>query len=163
MTQEETFKNELEARFPFLAGKVRVQRARRLWVEVEQDRFVGVFGALYHEMGFTMLPSMTGLDLGEHLGLIYHLARPAGMVLNLQTRVPKDRPVLQTVTATFPAADAYEREVCDLLGFQVQGLAEGPRYPLPDNWPAGQFPLRKDWSKESLASPPAGEGGQGHV
>ena len=37
----------------------------------------------------------------------------------------------------------------DLLGFQVQGLTEGSRYPLPDVWPAGQYPLRKDWSAEA--------------
>jgi membrane-bound hydrogenase subunit beta len=158
MTPEETLKTELAARFPYLADKVRVQRARRLWVEVEQDHFAEVFGALYRDFGFTMLPSMTGLDLGERLGLVYHLAQPTGMVLNVQTSVPKDKPVIQTVSGTFPAADAYEREVCDLLGFQVQGLGEGPRYPLPDDWPAGQYPLRKDWKKECLNPAPAGEG-----
>ena len=105
-------------------------------------------------MQFTILCAMTGLDLGATLGVIYHLARPSGVVLNLATALPKDKPVLQSVTARFPAAAAYERELVDLLGFQVQGLPEGPRYPLPDNWPAGQHPLRKDWTAESLPGAP---------
>jgi Ni,Fe-hydrogenase III component G len=33
----------------------------------------------------------------------------------------------------------------DLLGIKVNGLASGHRYPLPDNWPKGEYPLRKDW------------------
>jgi Ni,Fe-hydrogenase III component G len=97
---------------------------------------------------------MTGLDLGATLGVIYHLARPSGIVLNLATAVPKEKPVLQSITARFPAAACYERELADLLGFQVQGLPEGPRYPLPDSWPAGQYPLRKDWKADSLPAAP---------
>ena len=33
----------------------------------------------------------------------------------------------------------------DLLGIKVNGLAEGQRYPLPEDWPKGDYPLRKDW------------------
>jgi len=86
--------------------------------------------------------------------VIYHLARPSGVVLNLMTALPKENPVLQSITARFPAAAAYERELVDLLGFQVLGLPEGPRYPLPDNWPAGQHPLLKDWKPDSLPGAP---------
>jgi Ni,Fe-hydrogenase III component G len=105
-------------------------------------------------MQFSILCAMTGLDLGATLGVIYHLARPSGIVLNLATAVPKEKPVLQSVTARFPAAACYERELADLLGFQVQGVPEGPRYPLPDSWPAGQYPLRKDWKPDSLPGAP---------
>jgi Ni,Fe-hydrogenase III component G len=38
----------------------------------------------------------------------------------------------------------------DLLGIKVEGLPEGRRYPLPDNWPQGQYPLRKDWDPSVL-------------
>jgi len=37
----------------------------------------------------------------------------------------------------------------DLFGAKVEGLPEGPRYPLPDDWPKNQFPLRKDWKPDS--------------
>ena len=67
--------------------------------------------------------------------------------------VPKDEPVLQTVTGYFPAAELYEREMVDLLGMQVQGLPPGTRYPLPDGWPAGQYPLRKDWKPRDRPRP----------
>jgi Ni,Fe-hydrogenase III component G len=37
-----------------------------------------------------------------------------------------------------------------MLGVNVEGLPEGKRYPLPDDWPDGQYPLRKDWNKKML-------------
>jgi membrane-bound hydrogenase subunit beta len=33
----------------------------------------------------------------------------------------------------------------DLLGIQVEGIPPGRHYPLPEGWPEGQYPLRKDW------------------
>ena len=134
----------------FLKDKVRIQRARRLFAEVPMEKFAEIFDYAVKKMRFQILCTITGVDLGASLGLIYHLARESGVMLNLVTSVPKERPVLQTVTGYFPAAEAYERELADLFGFQVQGLPEGPRYPLPDDWPGGQFPLRKDWKSDAL-------------
>jgi Ni,Fe-hydrogenase III component G len=88
---------------------------------------------------------MTGLDEQDKLSVIYHIAQDRNIMINIKTSVPKDNPRLRTVTSYFPSADAYERELVDLLGVQVEGLPPGNRYPLPDDWPKGQFPLRKDW------------------
>jgi Ni,Fe-hydrogenase III component G len=33
----------------------------------------------------------------------------------------------------------------DLLGVRIEGLPAGKRYPLTDDWPANEFPLRKNW------------------
>lgn len=158
MSDEENIQSELVSKFPFLQGKVRIQRARRIFVDLPQENFRPVFDHAVNGMGFVILCTITGLDLGDKLGAIYHLARENGVTLNLSTAVPKDKPVLQTVSDTFPPADAYERELHDLLGFDVQGLPAGNRYPLPDGWPANQYPLRKDWKAEMLeASPALGE------
>lgn len=157
LTEENAVKDALAAKFPFLADKVRVQRRRRLIVDVPSDKIMEVFDHLVRAMDFPMLCTITGLDLGATLGVIYHLARSSGVTLNLCSAVPKEAPVLQTVTAYFPQADAYEREMNDLLGMQVQGLGPGSRYPLPDDWPAGQYPLRKDWKNPFPPVPEAQE------
>jgi membrane-bound hydrogenase subunit beta len=148
LIDETKLQRDLQDRFPFLADHVRVARERRVFAETPYEHFAAVFEGVVKDLDFPILCMITGLDLGERLGLIYHLARNNGLLLSLQTSVPKASPVVQTVTARFPAADCYERELADLLGFEVQGLPPGSRYPLPDGWPAGQFPLRKDWHEE---------------
>lgn len=156
MQETQQVQAELMKTFPGL-GEVRVQRVRRIFWNVPYAEFARVFQAVTGPMRFTILCTITGLDLGADLGVIYHLARESGVTLSVSTRVPKNNPVLQTVTQTFPAAELYERELIDLLGMQVQGLGEGPRYPLPDGWPAGQYPLRKDWKVENLQNTPLGQ------
>jgi Ni,Fe-hydrogenase III component G len=163
MSGEQEIQAQLLQKFPFLEGKVRVARERRIFAEVPADKFAEVFAHATGPLGFTILCTITGLDVGDNLVAIYHVARTTGEVLNLSTAVPKTQPVLQTVSGQFPAADCYERELVDLLGFQVQGLPDGNRYPLPDGWPAGQFPLRKEWKPTMLEGvfPPAKEADHG--
>ena len=145
MAKEEEIQQSLTRQFPALEGKLKLQRARRMWVEVALPDFESVLDYLRKSQGFVILTTMTGLDKGEYLGVIYHLAREDGIMLNVEVSVPKADPVIKTVTGVFPGADHYEREIVDLLGFKVEGLAPGFRYPLTDDWPAGQYPLRKDW------------------
>jgi membrane-bound hydrogenase subunit beta len=159
MSSEQQVGSDLVQAFPFLQDKIRTPRARRVWVDVPADRFAEVFQYLYEKAGFTVLCTITGLDLGGNLGVLYHMAQETGTICTVAIAVPKEAPVIQTVTRTFPAADAYERELADLLGMQVEGLAPGHRYPLPDGWPTDQYPLRKDWrpAKEGSETAPSKE------
>jgi membrane-bound hydrogenase subunit beta len=150
MQEDNDIVAELVGKFACLQGKMRIQRDRRIFVEVPAADFAEVFAHLYGPMKFMMLTAITGMDQGANLAAMYHLARASGVVLSLSVAVPKEKPVLQTVTGYFPAAECYERELIDLLGMQVEGLPPGPRYPLPDGWPAGQYPLRKDWNAKML-------------
>lgn len=145
MSSEELIKTELVKRFGALEGKIRIPRPRRVFAEVDMSRFEEVFSYAIANLGFTMLCTITGLDDGATFGLIYHLAREDGTTLNIRTSIPKDVPRLKTMTAYYPTAEIYERELVDLFGIEVAGLPEGPRYPLPDDWPKGEYPLRKDW------------------
>ena len=149
MSEENAIKSQLVEKFGFL-NEMTIPRPRRIFADVPLGKFSEVFDYAVKQMKFSILCTITGLDEGATLGFIYHLARPSGIVLNLHTKAPKEKPVIKTVTSYFPAADAYERELVDLLGAKVEGLPEGNRYPLPDGWPAGQYPLRKDWKVEML-------------
>ena len=152
-TNEEKVLADLAKRFEFLAAGSRVARVRRIWAEAPYERSREVLEFAARELGFSHLCMVTGLDEGENLGLIYHVAQPDdGIVLNLKTRVPKTNPAVKSVVDLFPDSVIYEREIADLFGVQVSGLPEGKRDPRPDSWPAGQYPLRKDWNPESLSA-----------
>jgi Ni,Fe-hydrogenase III component G len=140
---------QLVKRFPFLDGKIRAPRARRIFIDDITDKFDEVFKYAISELEFTILCTISGMDELERIAFAYHIARPDGTILTIRKSAPKNDPVINTITGTFFGADIYERELVDLLGVKVKGLKEGKRYPLPDDWPEGEYPLRKDWKKSS--------------
>ena len=140
------------SRFPYLNDKVRVQRDRRIYAEVDYANFVEIFEYAIQKLNFTFLCTITGLDEGEKISFIYHLTTQDGIVLSLKTGIMKEKPVLKTIMGYFRGAEIYERELVDLLGVKVEGLPEGKRYPLPDDWPPDQHPLRKDWKAKCIKS-----------
>jgi Ni,Fe-hydrogenase III component G len=135
---------ELAQRFSLPPEALRVQRPKRIWIDVPGERALEVIEGMVKNLDFPILCTITGLDLGTDLGYIYHLAREDGLVANVSAHAPKGRS-MRTVSALFPAADIYERELVDMFGAKIEGLPEGRRYPLPDEWPTDQHPLLKDW------------------
>jgi NADH:ubiquinone oxidoreductase subunit C len=145
MTEEEKIKQELEQKFGYLKDAVTIKRNRRIFASIPLEKFDEVFAYAVKQMHFDALPAITGMDNGDSFTVLYHLSRQGGIVLNLGVNLNRNNPTIKTVASFFPSADAYERELIDLLGIQVDGLAAGSRYPLPDNWPKNEHPLRKDW------------------
>ena len=73
---------DLQAKFALPEGAIRVQRATRLWVDVDRGIFGQVFDFLVKGAGFSILCTITGLDLGGDLGLKCGRAqRPAACAL----------------------------------------------------------------------------------
>ncbi len=145
MSVEEDIKQKLLSRFGLDGDSARIQRVRRISAQIDYPRFRQALEYAVRELDFPMLCTITGLDEGENFSFIYHLGREDGVILNLKTGIPKGDPRLKTITDFFPNAEIYEREIADLLGVKVEGLPPGHRYPLTDDWPAGEYPLRKDW------------------
>jgi membrane-bound hydrogenase subunit beta len=150
MKAAEKIKLDLVTQFGFLTDQVHIQRARRIWCEVEQVKFWEVFELAVKKLNFQFIATITGLDEGENLGFIYHLYREDGILLNIHTQIKKDGGVLKSVRNYFPGAVIYEKELIDLFGARIEDLPEGVRYPLPDDWPDKQYPLRKDWDASVL-------------
>jgi Ni,Fe-hydrogenase III component G len=145
----------LEARFPALVGHIKAPRARRVFVDAPADIFRFVVDYACDVLGFDRLVTITGMDEREAFAALYSFGHPDGCLLNLRLRVPREAPRLGTLTDRFPGGTNYERELVDLLGFEVEGLPPGRRYPLPDDWPLDEKPLRKDWKPGGASAPAA--------
>src|SRR3989339_1362720 len=103
MTKEEEIQQELIKNFSFLEGKIRIPRVRRIFIDAPYEKFDDIFKHLIKNTGFVKLCTITGLDEGTTLGFIYHIAREDGIVLNLKINVPKENPVIKTISNYFPA------------------------------------------------------------
>jgi Ni,Fe-hydrogenase III component G len=92
------------------------------------------------------LAGITGLDLGVEAGqmeVLYHFCAGAAVV-TLRVRVPRDQAAVPTICGLLPAASFYERELREMLGVEISGLTNVDHLFLPDDWPDGVYPLRKD-------------------
>jgi len=102
----------------------------------------------------TGIIAITGLDLGENLGVYYHF-RTSNALVTIKAEVPKANPTIQTIVDIHPGAAFHELEVTDLLGVIFEGNRPEGHFVLSEYWPQGVYPLRKDVkANEIKLSPP---------
>lgn len=95
-------------------------RERRTFIEINADSLRDAVTYLKEKEDFEHISTITGLDTGQDLELIYHLTK-RDLILNLKLRVPYERPVVKSISDILNGAILYEREVHDLIGVIPEG------------------------------------------
>lgn len=98
------------------------------------------------------LAAVTGLDLGVETGeleVLYHYCEGAAVV-TVRARLPRDNASVDSICSQVAVATFYERELSEMFGITVVGTPNPNRMFLSDDWPAGVYPLRKDFNPEKL-------------
>ena len=116
----------------------------RINVKVAREQLLAVLKYLKDQLGFTHLATITGLDLGESFEVLYHMASSLATV-NVRILTPRSDPKIPSVCSVIPGAILYERELQDMFGLVVENIPDPRPLLLADDWPAGEYPLRKDW------------------
>lgn len=130
--------------------RLTIPRERRIFAYVEKDSLKEAVNYLVNVLQFKHLSTITGVDLGGEIEVIYHLAYEGSIVLSLRIAVPKDNPIASSIADVIPGAVLYEREVHDLLGVKFEGHPDLSPLILPEGWPEGVYPLRKEHRLEKL-------------
>ncbi|MGQ9551731.1 MAG: NADH-quinone oxidoreductase subunit C [Candidatus Bathycorpusculaceae bacterium] len=118
------------------------QQAGRIYVQIDNIRLKDAISFLKTH-GFTHLLAISGLEIEGRIELLYHLGKN-GLLLTLRVKLPPNKLVTPSIIDIIPGADPYEREVHDLFGVNFEGHSKLARLILPDDWPKGDYPLRKD-------------------
>ena len=136
--------------FPSVDTTQAVTAVRRIYLSVTQDVIFDMLRYAKETMSFGCLCAITGLDTGEGYEFLYHISDDKGMLLTLKYRTADgDGVVIPSVLPIYEGATFYELELEGLLGVKVDGLPQDRQYPLPDNWPAGEYPMRKSWESKA--------------
>ncbi len=96
------------------------------------------------------LSAISGLDPGAESGeleVLYHFCEGAAVV-TLRVRVPREAARVPSLCAIIPSAGFFERELSEMFGVSVEGMPDPAPLFLPDEWPEGVYPLRKDYAAE---------------
>ena len=91
----------------------------------------------------TGITSISGLDLGQNLGVYYHV-HTSKPFITIKAEIPKTNPTIKSVIDIHQGALFHELEVTDLVGVVFEGNPSGGHFVLSENWPMGVYPLRKD-------------------
>jgi membrane-bound hydrogenase subunit beta len=117
---------------------------RRIFIKVAAADLVPAVTLLRDKYDCAYLATISGVDKGEAFEFLYHFASPVASI-TVRTEVPRTAPRLPSICAVIPGAILYERELQEMFGVTVENIPDGRRLNLPDDWPEGQYPLRKDW------------------
>ena len=137
-------KSGLEAHYPELL--TRDERKGYEGFLVKPENLVELVTRLKNEAGYDYLSSVTGVDYfpDDIMEVVYHLYQTTGGEgLNIKVQLPRENPVVSTLTSIFPGADFQEREIWDLMGIHFEGHPNMKRIMLWEGFEG--HPLRKDF------------------
>jgi NADH-quinone oxidoreductase subunit C len=124
--------------------EAKIQRPRRIYLKVKPGAHRKAIQYMKDNWGLYHISTISGLDLGDNLEVIFHL-NARNVVVNVRAEVPRNKAKIETITDLLPGSNLYEREVHDLFGIEFKGHPNLERLELPEDWPKGVYPLRKDW------------------
>lgn len=144
MNNEEIAVFKINGDLKGLVSDVVITAPRRIFLKTDRKDLLEVIRYLAEKLEFTHLSTISGFDAGENFEALYHLAN-SSLNINVRTSAPRTEPGIPSICSVIPGAILYERELQDMFGIVVENIPDGRRLILPDSWPQGVYPLRKDW------------------
>ena len=147
------FKDEFKTKIKDAQIKKRAAGSKKnetasIWMKVDKSAFKGVIKHLC-DLQFPHLAIISGNDLGKTIELIYHFTLNFGgrmeeINLNISVELPKPKLEIETICDYIPGALITEREKQEFLGVKIIGIPDDRRLFLPDDFPKGVYPWRRD-------------------
>jgi Ni,Fe-hydrogenase III component G len=146
MTKDETVARLKER----LAGKIvgwQDKSARRIYLEVRPADVPESARILFRELA-ARFSIATGQDTPAALEVLYHWAFDQhGLFVTVRTKLDRAKPELESIAGICKGAEWIEREMWELLGINFVNHPDLRHLLLADDWPAGKYPLRRDYVK----------------
>jgi len=131
--------DELASIASSLAGELK-RGKNYVTISVKRERVQEACTRVASLPGFYHLSTISGVDLGQEIEVIYHFWKGRGFVA-VKTKAPKSDPHVPSLSSALPSSLFYEVEVKDLLGVQFDGNPMmGQKLMLPDVYPVGAPP-----------------------
>jgi Ni,Fe-hydrogenase III large subunit/Ni,Fe-hydrogenase III component G len=117
------------------------------YLTVKKDAAVHICDVLYHSLDCALV-SIFATDeraRDRRFKIHYVFSCKDDAFVIIQINIDETFPRFATLTHKIPAANWYEREIQDMFGLVPDGHTDPRRLIHFEDWPSGQFPLRKDF------------------
>lgn len=145
MKLNEALKN-INDKFGSRILNVRKTSEKRAYLDIYPKDIAELVRYVFKDMHFRF-NTASGVDDFDALEILYHFSHdPSGIVLSLRAMIKdKNDPHVDTITTITKSAWWIERELHELFGIEFNGNTDLRPLLLPDDWPKGVYPLRKDF------------------
>ncbi|HIE43736.1 MAG TPA: NADH-quinone oxidoreductase subunit C [Candidatus Omnitrophica bacterium] len=152
MNREEILR-DLKTRFKENIIEFFDKSPKRVYIEIKPESIREVAKYIFGDLG-ARSNIASGVDLRYHMEILYHFTiEDIDLLISLRVKLSKAKLEIDSLTTIFEAANWIEREIHELLGVNFKGHPDLRRLLLPDEWPEGVYPLRRDykeWDKTAI-------------
>ncbi len=139
----------LEAKIQTRTGGVSKTPYHFVWLTLDRPLLKDAVRFLASEWQYPHLSVVSGVDLGSIIELTYHFTvgwgvRFGEIPVSIRIDLPKSDLTVPTITDIIPGALITEREKQEMLGIRVEGIPDARRLFVPETFPEGVYPWRKD-------------------
>jgi Ni,Fe-hydrogenase III component G len=134
------FEVKLKEAFP--GSEVTLGTNSRFWVSMTPDRLISAVHTLREKFSIIQLAVIVPEDVRD--AFLANYVFTGSRVIVLQVRMDHEKPEVPSLAGILPGAIVYEREMKDLFGITPAGNPDMRRQAVPEDWPEGVYPLRKN-------------------
>ena len=126
---------KIEEGFKNLGAQVDASKQGLIILRVALQDLTNAIKIIVEKLGISHLSTMTGLDLGENVDVLYHFWK-RDLIASVRVSVPKSNKHAPSIVGIVPGAILYEMEVHDMFGVTFDGNPwMDRRLLLPDSYP----------------------------
>jgi NADH/F420H2 dehydrogenase subunit C len=130
-----------------------LQKGDFLGLDVEREHLLAVSRFLRDQLGFDLLSCISGVDMLDHLEIVYHARSTVrGQLIQVKVRIDNVSPEVDSVVSVWPTANWLERETYDMYGIRFAGHPDLRRMLLDDDFEG--YPLLKNFHQVPMTVKP---------
>lgn len=146
MTPEEVL-GDLRKKFKDDIIEILGERSKKVYIEIKQESLVKVASYIFKDLK-SRFSTASGVDMRHHMEILYHfLIEDINLLISLRVKLQKPKLEIDSLSPIFEGANWIEREMHEILGINFRGHPDLRRLLLPDDWPDGVYPLRRDYKE----------------
>jgi len=138
--------SKMRERFGGRLKEVSEKSPKRIYVTIDRADIREMTQFLHFDMG-CRFNIASAVDTDKAFEILYHFTKDdAGVVFSVRVFLTdKNKPEIDALTPMMRGAEWIEREIHELFGVTFTGHPNPERLLLPDDWPDGVYPLRRDF------------------
>lgn len=152
MTREEILQ-DLKDKFSDDIIKVFEKTGKKVYIDIRPEALTKIATYIFRDLD-ARFNIASGVDVRHHMEILYHFTiDEIDLLISLRVVLEKTKLEIDSLAPVFEAANWIEREIHELLGIEFKGHPDMRKLLLPEEWPEGVYPLRRDyeeWDKNAI-------------